>query len=110
MPSSNLIPRSPRPALIATRQERALARRFSEVQGEAVIARAEDEAERELSKGRVSDIADVGHHALNEMLGLEQDYKASADASPFESGLLRGIAEDIGNGIRHEVRSFAQGR
>ena len=101
---SSLIPRNTRSPLIPTRQERTVAKRFSEVQGEGLIRRAEDAVERELVKGRISDLADIGHHAINEMLSLELDYKAAADASPFDSGLLRGITEDIGNGIRHESR------
>jgi hypothetical protein len=108
--SQALIPRSTRPALITTRQERAAARRFGEVRNAALVRRAEDEAERELVKGRLSDLADLGQHAVNEMLCLEQDYKAAADASPFESALLRGITEDIGLGMRYEVRRFAGGR
>jgi hypothetical protein len=107
---SSIVPRNTRPALIATRQERAAARRFGEIQAEALVRRAEDEIARELSKARISDMTDLGHHAFREMLSMEHDYKASAEASPFESGPLRGIAEDIANGIRYEVRSFAQGR
>jgi hypothetical protein len=105
---SSLIPRSSRPALIATRQERAAIRRVGDIQGEGLVRRTQDAVERELAKGRISDIADVGHHAVNEMLALEHDFKAAAGASPFESQLLRGITEDTGMGIRYVVRRFAQ--
>jgi hypothetical protein len=105
---SSLISRSTAPPLIATRHQRAAIRRVDQTHAEAMILRAQDMARRELAKGRASDITDLAHHAMHEFLALEQDLKATQDASPFDSDLLRGIAEDAGIGIRHIVRRFSQ--
>lgn len=107
---SSLVPRNTRPALIATRQQRAVIRQMEQTQAEAVLARAHDEARRELAKGLISDVTDVANHAMHEALVIEEHLKAVMDASPFHSELQRGIAEDAGIGIRQVVRGFSQGR
>jgi hypothetical protein len=84
--------------------DRAAGKALSATQTGAFLERAEDEARRNLTLARMSDLGMATRHAMDEGGEIVGDLASRIENDPFGAKALSGIAEDGINGLRHELR------
>jgi hypothetical protein len=84
--------------------DRAAGKALSATQTNAFLERAEDEASRNLTLARMSDLGMATRHAMDEGGEIVGDLAGRIENDPFGAKALSGIAEDGINGLRHELR------
>lgn len=107
MPS--LIPYSARPALIATRQERAVARRLSEVSNAALLQRAQDEAQLAIATAKMHDVGVATSHAFEEGESMVNDFQRRVEDDPLMAKALAPLLEDGLQDLRRVRRRVSEG-
>jgi len=95
-------------ALVPAIEDRAAIRRHAAIQRAAFVQRACDAAERELTRGRVSDIGDVTHHAMDEGGAVVEDLDQRIRRNPINQALA-GFAEEGLDAMRLQLRHLGRG-
>ncbi|HYM46564.1 MAG TPA: hypothetical protein VES65_10470 [Solirubrobacteraceae bacterium] len=95
-------------ALLPAAEDRAVARRYSQIQRAALVQRAHDVAERDLRQERMSDIGQATRHGMTEGSEIADDLARRVERNPLAL-CLSGIAEDGIEGIREELRGLRRG-
>jgi hypothetical protein len=104
--SSNLPARR---SILGPSTDRAAGKQLATIQIGTLLERAEDEAQRNLSLAKMSDIGMATRHALEEGDGIVHDLMSRVDSNPFAAKALGGIAEDGVRGLRRELRRLSEG-
>jgi len=107
MSSTNLSVRRSYP-LASRSADRAIGRALATIQTGAFLARAEDEARRNLTLARMSDLGVATRHALDEGDGIVSDLTGRIENNAFGAKALSGIAEDGVRGLRRELRRLSE--
>lgn len=97
-------PRSLFGGALASREDKAASKHLATIQSGAFLERAQDEARRNLTLARITDLGMATRHALSEGDEIVSDLASRIDNQPFGAKALSGIAEDGINGLRHELR------
>lgn len=105
--SGNLVP-ARRSMLDTLSPDRASGRQLATIQSGAFLQRAQDEARRNLSLAKMSDIGTATRHALEEGDGIAQDLMSRVQDNPFAAKALIPIAEDGARGLRRELRRLSE--
>lgn len=90
-------------ALLPAAEDRAVARRYSQIQRATLIQRAHDAAERDLRQERMSDIGQATRHGMAEGSEIADDLARRVERNPIAL-CLSGIAEEGIDGMREELR------
>ncbi|HEX3691961.1 MAG TPA: hypothetical protein VHU13_01350 [Solirubrobacteraceae bacterium] len=93
----------------ALSSDRATGKALATVQTGAFLERAEDEARRNLSIAKISDIGMATRHALAEGDEIVHDLAGRLQGNEFGAVALGGIAEDGVRGVRRELRRLSEG-
>jgi len=101
MPSNLPVRRSSLFGSLST--DRAAGKALSATQTGAFLERTEDEARRNLTLARMTDLGMATRHAMDEGGEIISDLAGRMEHDPFAKA-LSGIAEDGINGLRHELR------
>jgi hypothetical protein len=90
--------------VLASREDKAAGKQLATIQSGAFLERAQDEARRNLTLARMTDLGMATRHALEEGDEIVSDLAGRIENQPFGAKALSGIAEDGINGLRHELR------
>jgi hypothetical protein len=90
--------------VLATREDKAAGKHLATIQCGAFLERAQDEARRNLTLARMTDLGMATRHAMDEGGEIIGDLASRIESDPFGAKALSGIAEDGINGLRHELR------
>jgi hypothetical protein len=99
----------PRRGVLATKEERAVARRIGALQGKAIERRAEDALRRELASGRIKDIRSLTKDALEAGGEIADVLVEEVQARPFFGRELADIASTGARGLKSELRGYVEG-
>jgi hypothetical protein len=102
--SSNNLPARRSSLLGSLSTDRATGKHLATIQTGAFLERAQDEARRNLSLGRMADLGMATRYAMDEGGEIIGDLAGRIENDPFGAKALSGIAEDGINGLRHELR------
>jgi hypothetical protein len=104
---SNLIP-ARRSSFGALSTDRAAGKQLATIQTGAFLERTEDEAQRNLTLAKMSDIGTATRHALEEGEGIAADLMSRIQDNPFAAKALIPIAEDGARGLRRQLRRLSE--
>ena len=97
-------PRSLFGGALASREDKAAGKHLATIQSGAFVERAQDEARRNLTMARMTDLGMATRHAMGEGSEIVGELASRVENDPFSAKALSGIAEDGINGLRHELR------
>jgi hypothetical protein len=86
----------------------ATGKQLATIQTGAFLERAEDEAQRNLTLAKMSDIGTATRHALEEGEGIAADLMSRVQDNPFAAKALIPIAEDGARGLRRQLRRLSE--
>jgi hypothetical protein len=89
---------------LASREDKAAGKHLATIQSGAFLERAQDEARRNLTMARMTDLGMATRHAMGEGSEIVGELASRVENDPFGAKALSGIAEDGINGLRHELR------
>jgi len=98
--------RSTRGVLVRSREDRALVQRLEAVERRTIARRAEDVARRELSGGRMGDIALVTDDALEAAREIGARLEEEVRSRPYFAPELVDIAATGARGLKSELRRY----
>jgi hypothetical protein len=99
---------SSRLGVLATKEERAIARRIGALQGKAIERRAEDALRRELASGRIKDITSLTKDAVEAGGEIADVLVEEVQARPFFGRELADIARAGARGLKSELRGYVE--
>jgi hypothetical protein len=90
-----------------TREEKAVIRQVSSIQGALYVERACDAASRDLIAGRMSDTAILTHYAMDEGIGIAARVEAEAHARrPLAAAVAAQIGATGVQQLERHLRSY----
>jgi hypothetical protein len=90
-------------------QDRATGKALSAVQTRAFLARAHDEALKNLVLAKLGDIGLATHHALEEGDEIVRDLARRIENNEFGAQALAGLGEEGIRALKHELRRLTEG-